>query len=96
MGKAVCDNQAGLMADGCAIWAEYLHCVDADEPGDGLAEITFEKYGINSFCVSSTLGTSANSGYYQSRCYPYVCGFLPDVESVNFTVGSYSISCLKN
>ena len=30
LGKAICDSQSALMADGCGMWASYFDCVDPD------------------------------------------------------------------
>ena len=41
-GKAICDAQTGLMADGCALFAEYLYCVDENAPRNGYVVRTYE------------------------------------------------------
>ena len=93
-GKAICDDQAGLMADGCGLFAEYFYCVDPDESDDGYKAFTLEDYTTNSFCVKSTLATVSISNTYRSRCYPFVCDY--DAESIAFTVGAYTVYCLSN
>ena len=42
LGKAICTNQAAVMADGCGMWASYFDCVDPDEIDDGYKSFALE------------------------------------------------------
>lgn len=83
------------MADGCGLWFEYMNCVDADFP-DGFKQYTLEVYGTTSFCADSTFGLGSISSKSSGRCYTYVCSYAPNVQSVVFTVGSNTVTCLKS
>jgi hypothetical protein len=40
LGKAVCTNQAAVMADGCPILGNYFNCVDPAQSDDGYKSYT--------------------------------------------------------
>ena len=42
--------------------------------------------------MASTLGTVTLPSTLTSRCYPYVC----DTNSITFTIGTYTITCLSS
>jgi hypothetical protein len=94
-GKATCDDQAGLMADGCGMWLDYHYCVDPDQSDDGLQSVTIEVYGTESFCVISTFGTSSFSSNSKSRCYEYTCDYTSGSEYIQFKIATYTVNCLK-
>lgn len=80
------------MADSCGIYGPYTNCIDPATTDSGYASYTQEQYATNSYCVGSTLGTVALPSTLTSRCYPYTCG----TDSIVFTVGTYSITCLSS
>ena len=92
-GKADCKNIAGLMADGCGIYGQYFDCVDpASVDTTPYQSYTFDVYGTDSFCIESNTGSVAVPSVYQSRCYPFVC----NSNSITFTIGTFSVTCLSS
>jgi len=80
------------MADGCGLYGPYFNCVDDTSTDPGYQAMTYEEFGTNTLCVSSTLSTQILFSNLLSRCYPYVCG----TSSIIFTIGSYTITCLSS
>ena len=91
-GKAICTNAASAMSDSCGIFGPYANCVDPATTDNGYASYTYEAYATNSYCIASTLGTVSLPSTLTSRCYPYTCG----VNSIVFTVGTSTITCLSS
>lgn len=89
LGKAICTNDATVMADGCGLFGEYFHCVDPASSNDGYQSYTLETYSTGSFCVESTLSNVGVSEKYRSRCYPYTCLGT----SIRFTIDTNTIIC---
>ena len=81
-----------MMADSCGLFGPYTNCIDPATTDSGYASYTQEQYATNSYCIASTLGTVALPASLTSRCYPYTCG----TNSILFTIGTYSITCLSS
>lgn len=81
------------MADGCGIYGEYFSCIDPDSIDTGnYKPYSLEIWGSSSFCIASTMGNDVLPSKLQSRCYPYVC----NTNSITFTVGTFTTTCLSN
>lgn len=93
-GKALCKNDAALMADGCGIFAEYFNCVDPNSLADFYQSYTLESFSTNAFCAKGTIATAGIATTYRSRCYPYICNYT--TNSIKFTIGAYTFNCFSN